>query len=128
MNGRCVIDGASGVSDSHVAIVVKVAGSMVANFVISTLMSSIPLSLRDWTIETNDLCAHIGCTQMPCDHVVLKGDKLTLDHMSFYSPFFPFPSQRWFASQGRTWPSLNKGCSTFTVYHDLISNHDDKGY
>ena len=32
MIGRCVLDGASGVSDSHVAIVVKVAGSMIATF------------------------------------------------------------------------------------------------
>ena len=46
MNGRCVLHGASGVSDPNVAIVVKVAGSMIAIF------ASIPLSVRDWPIET----------------------------------------------------------------------------
>ena len=122
MNGLCVLHGASGVSDPNVAMVVKVGGSVIA-FLLAFL-----LALETGRSKQNDLCAHIGCTPMPCDHVVLKGVKLTLNHMSFYSPIFPFPSQCSFASQGRRWPSLNKGCSTSTVYHGLISNHYDKGY
>ena len=51
MNGRCVLHGASGVSDSNVAIVVKVAGAMIANSMIANF-ASIPLSVRDWPIET----------------------------------------------------------------------------
>ena len=87
MNGRCVLHGASGVSDPNVAMVVKVGGSVIA-FLLAFL-----LALETGRSKQNDLCAHIGCTPMPCDHVVLEGVKLTLNHMSFYSPIFPFPSQ-----------------------------------
>ena len=80
MNDLCVLHGASGVSDPNVAMVVKVGGSVIA-FLLTFL-----LALETGQSKLNDLCEHIGCTPMACDHVVLKGVKLSLNHMSFYFP------------------------------------------